>query len=591
MDLEAEPVWFGPAERPLLGWLHRPAGGMARGGVLICPPVGLELSHSHYVLRCLARELRAAGFAVLRFDYDGTGQSAGDMNDPGRVDAWRASAREALRLLRDTGVPWLAGVGLRLGATLLADLAAADELDASVLWDPCESGKAFLREQIALHRTSGPPAPAEAPAGPSPAGVEILGYHLGEPIAAELRALVLPASEAFAGARALVLADPTRAGNARLAARLPADRVEWREYAAAEPVFDSGELAFAAPATVLGQIVEWLDGVCCAEPAPCAPPSERREAVVGYASDGGPVLETTVMLGEHRLAGIECAPASGAEGPTVLLVSLAGESSIGPVRQWVELARRWAASGVRSVRVDLSGIGESPVRPGVPERTVYAHEHVTELGMLAAAVSPHDPRDVVLVGLCSGAFQALAVGPQLRPRGIVAANPLLTFAMPRRAGEVSRSMPRAFAGPAPGDGVPAGRRRRWRRWLRTRTPRPVWGIVYALGLATSPAPMLRALTRARVDTLLMLGAHEASVPLQRTPGALRRLGASGASEVQLVDLDHSLRNRLSRETFAEAATDFLRGIYDRSLEPAPLAESADAVDPRATGLESALRTA
>ena len=86
-ETEAEPYWFGPARAPLLGRLHRPLGGRARGGVLICPPVGIELAHSHYVLRCLARELTACGFAVLRFDYAGTGQSAGDMNDSGRGGA------------------------------------------------------------------------------------------------------------------------------------------------------------------------------------------------------------------------------------------------------------------------------------------------------------------------------------------------------------------------------------------------------------------------------------------------------------------------------------------------------------------------
>ena len=42
-------------------------------------------------------------------------------------------------------------VGLRLGATLAAaELARGGPVDDFVLWDPCASGRAFLREQAAL---------------------------------------------------------------------------------------------------------------------------------------------------------------------------------------------------------------------------------------------------------------------------------------------------------------------------------------------------------------------------------------------------------------------------------------------------------
>jgi alpha-beta hydrolase superfamily lysophospholipase len=564
---EAEPLWFGPAERPLLGWLDRPADGTARGGVLICPPFGIELSHSHYTLRTLARRLRAAGFAVLRFDYDGTGQSAGEMGDPARVDAWRASVRAGLRVLRDLDLPWLGGVGLRLGATLLADVAAGGALlDGLVLWDPCQSGKAFLRESVALFNAVCPAPDATTAA----AGTEILGLRLSEPLAAELRRLELPAAERLAGARVMVLADPTRIGIERLARRLPEPFAEWHEYEAPEPVFDPGELRFDLPERLLGQITGWLDGACDAEPRPLpAPaPGPAPAARVGETPDGTPIVETVTSLGEHGLIGIECAPQTGAEGPAMLLVSLAAESSIGPVRQWVELSRRWAAAGIRSIRLDLSGIGESPIRPDVPERVVYAHEHVDEILGVAAALNPRDPGDVVLVGLCSGAYQVLAAGPRLHPRGVVAVNPILTFAMADRSGEI----PTAGPGIPPALGIeppPPDRRTRWRRIIRARMPRLAWSIVYALRLAHSPAVRLRPLARERVDTLLMLGTNEAEVPLRRTPSVLADLDATGASRVSITPgFDHSLRDQASRDRFQAATTAFLGDILGRPVEPA-----------------------
>ena len=96
------------------------------------------------------------GLAVLRFDYDGTGDSAGEETDPGRVDAWLSSVTAAVDELAATGVPRIGLVGIRMGGLFAAHAAAQrGGVDALVLWDPCTSGKAFLREQRMLRLLSG----------------------------------------------------------------------------------------------------------------------------------------------------------------------------------------------------------------------------------------------------------------------------------------------------------------------------------------------------------------------------------------------------------------------------------------------------
>ena len=96
--MDATPIWFGAEHRPLLGWFHSPPGGRARGGVVVCPPIGRDYLQAHYALRMLAETLAELGMCVLRFDYDGTGDSAGDDSDPGRVASWMASVRSALEV-------------------------------------------------------------------------------------------------------------------------------------------------------------------------------------------------------------------------------------------------------------------------------------------------------------------------------------------------------------------------------------------------------------------------------------------------------------------------------------------------------------
>ena len=152
MITEHAQVWFGPEARPLFGWVSRPAGGAARGGVILCPPLGEEGRAAHRTFRRLAESLADAGVVALRFDYDGTGDSAGLPDEPDRVAAWLASIEAARQYLLDLGAPSVAAVGMRLGATLAAAQAAASTpFSALVCWDPCLSGRTWLREGEALY--------------------------------------------------------------------------------------------------------------------------------------------------------------------------------------------------------------------------------------------------------------------------------------------------------------------------------------------------------------------------------------------------------------------------------------------------------
>ena len=111
-----EPRWFGRPEVPLLGWVHAPRQPGAGGAVVLCPPLLGEQSPCHPVYRALARDLAAAGHRVVRFDYEGTGDSAGPSTGAGRVGAWLGSVDRAIELARAGSSGPLALVGMRMGA-------------------------------------------------------------------------------------------------------------------------------------------------------------------------------------------------------------------------------------------------------------------------------------------------------------------------------------------------------------------------------------------------------------------------------------------------------------------------------------------
>jgi pimeloyl-ACP methyl ester carboxylesterase len=146
--------YFG-AQHQLLGALHRPQRLRPRStAVLLCNPFGEEASRAHRMFRVLATQLERAGYAALRFDYSGTGDSLGE-SQAATVDAWVGDVAIAADRLRSaSGAARLAVVGLRFGATLATLAGARGDLRLRhlVLWDPIVDGAAYIRELAQQHR-------------------------------------------------------------------------------------------------------------------------------------------------------------------------------------------------------------------------------------------------------------------------------------------------------------------------------------------------------------------------------------------------------------------------------------------------------
>jgi exosortase A-associated hydrolase 2 len=246
VDLSVEPFHFGPEQTPLFGCYHPPRGSATRdSGVVLCYPMAHELIRVHRAFRQLAARLARAGFPVLRFDYYGTGDSAGE-SDEARLDRWAEDVMAASReLRRRTGVSRLSLVGLRLGASLALRVAAADPAVCRlVLWQPVLEGRAMLAEFAQLHaahvesveRASG------ATAGTRSRGageMEVLGITYSSAMRRDVEELdvrtveiapvreVLIVDNSEAGREFAAFADHLRASGARVAARHCPDKQIW----------------------------------------------------------------------------------------------------------------------------------------------------------------------------------------------------------------------------------------------------------------------------------------------------------------------------------------------------------------------------
>ena len=187
-----ESTQFG--QPPLFGLYHPAAGGEVRGrGVVICPPIAHEHIRAHRALRFLAVQLAREGFDVLRFDYFGMGDSAGD-SEEARVAHWQAdvgAAAEELHAL--AGTESLAVLGVRFGATLAATAAGLPAVEHLVLWDPVLDGRRYLARMQEMHAAMLVDSrcfrhPRQERPGPG-----LLGFPFGPELRAEIAACDLRA--------------------------------------------------------------------------------------------------------------------------------------------------------------------------------------------------------------------------------------------------------------------------------------------------------------------------------------------------------------------------------------------------------------
>lgn len=380
--------------------------GRLRRGVVLCPAFGLEGLTARRAWGDLADRLAAAGLPTLSFDWPGTGDSLGGDRDPERPAAWRAGLDTAIdTLLAETGVEEIAIVGLRLGATIAAEVARhRPEVTLFVAAAPVVSGRVFVREQKSLSRLLRVRGDDEPPDTDESDGWAVGGFFTSETTGATIAAIDLRKSEAMPAGDVVLLA---REGDA--AAQGLAEH--WRGLGARveEIVFDGLENFLTDPTNTRSPGTAWEAIVTrTADGAAPATSDARLPATSPAVVDGGAWHEEAHLFGPgDRLFGILSTPRRPIDGaPTVILLPGGRNPHVGWGRGTVELARRLAAQGRTVLRMDQAGIGDSRNHPDGPEEVLYSLAPIADVAAamdrFGEAAAPF-----VVIGPCSGAHLAL----------------------------------------------------------------------------------------------------------------------------------------------------------------------------------------
>jgi pimeloyl-ACP methyl ester carboxylesterase len=416
--IREESLWFSTADRPLFGRLTIPKGNSAFGGVLLAPPIGRESRQARRALRSLAHYLAIDGYASLRYDHFGTGDSSGSLESDEFDHAWIEGVDQGVLLLRSLGIASISAVGMRMGATIVGTAAATYDLGLSsfVMWDPCESGQSYTREINALGALR-----QNVITDDSGAPTKMLEYPLSDAATNRIKRFTLlePPSRPTAG-RVLVVVRVDRAISQKFRARWSTEEVAWTTNSEQGPMLEAQLPSTVQPTATIADIRAWLTRNKSAS-LTLADTPRTRDAIVMKGSNAFPVKESVVELGPHGLFGVVSEPEDGPRGPLIVMVNGVNEDHVGPARLWVELSRQWAGLGLRCLRFDPYESGESPWLSN--ELQADNGPRPQDVRDAVGALNPSISSDAVLIGFCNGARLALEVSLELKTRGVCAINP------------------------------------------------------------------------------------------------------------------------------------------------------------------------
>ncbi|MDR3664325.1 MAG: alpha/beta hydrolase [Mycobacterium sp.] len=451
-------------------------------------------------LKLLAQQLCERGFVVLRFDYRGTGDSAGELGSDSALSDYQDSIRTAVEYLQASGVACVGLVGLRMGALLAAITAdSIAGVSALVLWDPVVGGRRYLREQRALYKMT---------VGEDIIDVgreSILGTTFSPDFAQQLKALRLPESVEVA-APILVLARPERADDPEIRALAETSDCELVMVSAQPEYVEPVTFVVEIPVRTLTMIADWLHGRMTLEGHPVAPVIRRR-AEVARLADGRAVVETLDELGPNRLFSIRTAPADvPSDTPTLLIHNTASEHRVGSGRVWTDTAREFAGRGLAAVRYDRRGTGDTGWATADFAMVYSAESEVDVQDAMAATEVP--PERLMMTGICSGAWNSAVGAMRYGAHAVVLVNVIL-YRVRYQATRPKKLVGMTPANPgvdsAPEARILAARAKKLiRRWL----PYPLWLLLGLLGLTDVPEVLLAALQRKGVVVEMVMSPED-----------------------------------------------------------------------------------
>lgn len=215
------PLLFGPQDHRKYGVFQAAVGHGSKGrGIVIVDALFDEALCAHRALRHASGAMAEKRWSSLRFDYFGTGDSAGETGDFSLAQALDDTADAIEELKSCAGLDEVYLLGLRLGGALaLLTANARQDVRGVVLWDPIIEGQQVLARYGAAKGEDKNTEPVE-------------GFSLSNALQTELRNLSIREALTACDKPLLMVCSAPTSGHRQLAAEHP--QLDYREIDAPE---------------------------------------------------------------------------------------------------------------------------------------------------------------------------------------------------------------------------------------------------------------------------------------------------------------------------------------------------------------------
>jgi pimeloyl-ACP methyl ester carboxylesterase len=417
----ARPLYLAADPDVVFGMFHAPAGEPgSKTAVLLAPPWGWNEVASYRSRRTWAEHLAEHGHPTLRIDFPGAGDSAGSPGDPARLEAWTAAIVAATTWLSGTTPAGrVAVIGLGLGGLVAGHaLAAGAPIHELVLWAAPTLGRSLLREQRAFGKLqSDRYGSIEGMDQILPDGwLEIGGFVQSAETIAAVQEIDLREMPTETLGRALLLGRDGLPVDAGLQGRLEQAGVDVT--VAPGPGWEDmcfHPERYQPPVGVFRLVTDWLAAGEGPDPGPpraaATTPARASADAQALIPVDGVVIRETALAGDDFASGSFGIVAEPTEAPPsdvcAVFLNAGAVRRMGPNRMWVEAARRWAARGIPTVRVDVEGIGDADGDAGMyfDVANFYTPDREAQVSAIIDVLAARGlgPR-FVLIGLCAGAY-------------------------------------------------------------------------------------------------------------------------------------------------------------------------------------------
>lgn len=391
------------------GWLHQATESfLSDTAILLCPGLGRDASRAHRSYRIMANQFATEGYPTLRFDYPGAGDSC-EIDGRECWTVWQQSVQTAADWLRaNTGARRIVMIGLRIGATLAA-LAASirDDVVGLVLLEPVLRGKSYVSQLMVESRLR-----SDSVTMPDD-GLEIDGLCLDIGTVKSLRQVDLRQVKLSPGCSISIF---SQFRTPVLAACVDA----WRDTGVPIVLQNLGSLEALlrpchltdGPDADFGPILSWLHTAIPPRQIPrtaaMALPRSLMSRIATLQPENS--VESPLHFGENgHLVGVLCRPTEDIPCDSAVIIgNTGGDPHYGLARFAVEFARRLAARGIASLRIDFAGLGDSISSPdgGEDLTQIFGIDRTPAFGAAIDMMKRLGFQHFALNGLCSGAYHA-----------------------------------------------------------------------------------------------------------------------------------------------------------------------------------------